>query len=268
MTIDVIVNADDFGLCREISAGIVRAYEKGIVTSTSVVVNGAYFREGVSLLRSCGIDAGVHLTITGREAPVSGVVGGLVDSAGLFLRSYREVVPRIVLGRFDRDALRRELYAQVAMAEDSGIPISHIDSHQHLHLLPGIRDIVVELAQRFRIRWVRVPLAHGPGPRGLMMNVLASGLRSRLKAHGLAFTDRFRGFEHGGHLAFARLSSLVRRLGHGITELMVHPGYDASAVYDWGYAWEDELAALTSQDIRTMMQKVGIRLTNFKEITI
>ncbi|MCL4557569.1 MAG: ChbG/HpnK family deacetylase [Deltaproteobacteria bacterium] len=266
MTIVVIVNADDFGLCREITAGIVRAHEEGIVTSTSVAVNGAYFKDGLPLLKGCGIDAGIHLTLTGGEAPVSGTIEGLVDGSGLFLRSYREVAPRIVLGRFDRDALRRELSEQIGMLRDSGVPVSHMDSHQHLHLLPGIRDIAIELAHRFKIRWIRVPSARGAGARGLVMNVLGRGLKVRLREHGLAFTDWFGGFEHRGHMAGARLSSLVKGLGNGITELMVHPGYDASAVYNWGYAWEDELEALTSEDMKAMIKEMGIRLTSFKEI--
>ncbi len=266
MTRSLIVNADDFGLCREISKGIIKAYSEGIVTATSVVVNGRYFKEGIPLLKDSGIDAGVHLTFTGGERPVSGVVPGLVDGSGLFLKSYREVIPRIVLGRFDRNALEKELSEQIVILRDNHISVSHIDSHQHLHLLPGVRNMVIRLARKFEIKWIRVPRSKGTGMKGLGIDVLGRALKSKLRVQGIGFTGRFIGLENGGHMDEARLSTLLKNIdSNGITELMVHPGYDASADYDWGYAWEDELKTLTSGTIKELIEKTGIKLTNFKE---
>ncbi len=266
MTRGLIVNADDFGLCREISTGILRAYSDGIVTAASVVVNGRYFRESVHLLKDSGIDTGIHLTLTGGEKPVSGNVPGLVDNAGRFLRSYREVIPRILLGRFDRGALERELSAQIVLLRDSGSTISHIDSHQHLHLLPGIRGMVMRLAQKFGIPWIRVPQSHRAGVRSLAVNLLARGLKQGLQRYSLSSTDAFIGFDQGGHMGEAGLSDVLGHLADGVTELMVHPGYDASAIYDWGYAWEDELRVLTSGAVRRLIEDRGITLKTFREI--
>ncbi len=268
MTKFLIVNADDFGLCREISKGIIKAYLEGIVTAASVVVNGKYFKEGIALLKDTGIDAGIHLTFTGSEKPLSGSIKGLVDSRGLFLKSYIEAIPRLILGQFDRNALEKELSEQIIMLKDNGIPVSHIDSHQHLHLLPGVRDIVTGLAQRFKIRWVRVTRSDIFGVKGLVMNILGNSLKKRLKKHDLAYADAFKGFEYGGRMNENNLSSLLKKIdNNGITEFMVHPGYDASSEYDWGYAWEDELKALTSDNVKGLIKRIGIKLTNFKELS-
>jgi predicted glycoside hydrolase/deacetylase ChbG (UPF0249 family) len=265
MSTTLIVNADDFGLCKEISTGIIKAYSQGIVTSTSVVVNGRYFKEAIGLLKDTGIDAGIHLTFTGGEKPVSGDVGGLVDNNGFFLKSYKEVIPRILFKKFNRNALRKELSEQIRMLRDYNIPVSHIDSHQHLHMLPGVRDIVTELAKLFNIRWIRVPHSGMSGIKSILMDMLGKSLRSKLKEHNLSFTDSFKGFEYGGHMDEANLFSLLKGLDSGMTELMVHPGYNASQQYDWGYAWEDELKALTSINIKALIKDMNITLTSFKE---
>ncbi len=266
MTIKLIVNADDFGLCKEISTGIIKAYSRGIVTSTSVVVNGKYFKESISLLKDTGIDTGIHLTFTGGEKPVSGKVGGLVDDHGMFLKSYKEVIPRIIFRRFDHDALRKELSEQIRILRNNNIPVSHIDSHQHLHLLPGIRDIIIELAHRFNIKWVRVPQGRILSAQGLAMILIGNSFKVKLKNHSFKFPDAFRGFEYGGHMNETNLSRVIRNLNKGMTELMVHPGYDASHYYDWGYAWEDELQALTSENIKALIKDMKITLTNFREL--
>lgn len=266
MTLSLIVNADDFGLCKEISAGIIQAYRHGIVTATSVVVNGAYFKKSISLLKDSGIDTGIHLTFTGGERPVSGRIPGLVDDSGRFLKSYRQVIPRILLGRFDRAALRKELSDQIGILKDNGIGVSHIDSHQHLHLLPGIRTIVTDLARQFHISWIRVPRARPNGAKGIGINMLASRLKIGLQKQNLVFTDAFAGFEQGGHMHEAALSAVLKTLVDGVTEIMVHPGYDASAYYDWGYTWEGELKTLTSERIKGLIKSMGITLTNFKEL--
>ena len=262
----LIINADDFGLCEEISTGIVRAYAQGVVTSTSVVANGSYFEQGVSLLKESGLDAGIHLTFVNGGKPVSGPVDGLVDENGLFLHGYKKVIAKIVTGRFDKEAFKKELYDQVCRLMDTGITVTHIDSHQHLHLLPNVRNIVTQLAKQFNISWMRLPRSDVLNIWGLGMNVLGSRLKSEMRKECLNFTDWNTGFRYGGKLNEARLLSLLRGIRNGITELMVHPGYDASGKYDWEYCWEDELTAVTSERVKAFIQDNCIELTDYGRI--
>lgn len=262
----LIINADDFGLCEEISTGIIRAHTQGVVTSTSVVANGRYFEQGVSLLRESGLDAGIHLTFVDGEKPVSGPVDGLVDENGLFLQGYKQVIAKILTGRFDRQAFKRELYDQMYRLMDAGITVTHIDSHQHLHLLPNVRNIVTQLAEQFKVNWIRLPRSDVLNIWRLGMNVLSSRLKSLMRREDLNFTDRNLGFRHGGRLNEARLLSLLKGLRSGITELMVHPGYDATGKYGWEYCWEDELTAVTSEKVKAFIQDNRIELTDYAKI--
>ncbi len=262
-----IVNADDFGLSEEISKGIISASEKGIVTSTSVVANGKYFKKGITLLNDKQLDIGVHLSFVGGGRPLTGTIDGLVDDSGLFLKGFKDVIPRIVTNRYNRKALRDELFEQAGLLKDSGVNISHIDSHQHLHILPGIGEIIVELARHFNIRWVRLPRPGYLSFFGLSMNVLSKILSLKLKSNRLRFTDHFEGFELSGSMNENALSGIINNLKEGVTELIVHPGYDSSEDYDWGYGWEVELNALCSENIKSRIKDKEIILNRFSEIS-
>lgn len=266
MKIKLIVNADDFGLCKEISTGIIKAHTEGIVTSTSVVVNGSYFKEGIPLLKDSGIDVGIHFTFIGSEKPVSGIIDGLVDNEGLFLKSYKDAISRIILGKFDKEALRRELFEQISILKETGIGISHIDSHQHLHLLPNVSNIIIDIANQFKIKWIRAPRSNIFSIQGICMNSLSELLKLKMRRCNLHYTNRFIGFEKRGHINEYSLLTLLPDSCYGTTELMVHPGYNASERYDWQYNWEDELKALTSRKIKALIKENGINLTSFREI--
>ncbi|MBI5048504.1 MAG: ChbG/HpnK family deacetylase [Deltaproteobacteria bacterium] len=268
MTRYLIVNADDFGLCEEITNGILKSYKQGIVTSTSVAVNGDYFNKSINLLKDSGIDAGIHLTFVGGEKPVSGPIDGLIDNNGLFLKTYGEIIPRLITGRFDKKALKKELHAQVSILKDAGIGLSHIDSHQHLHLLPPLRTILIDIANQFKIKWIRVPQSNLVTIGSMGINILGFLLKKRLSAQQLCSTNNFMGFENRGRINEAVLLAKLQNLKQGITELMVHPGYDASKRYDWGYSWEEEINGLTSETVKELVKENGIVLTNFREIQL
>ncbi|OFV95000.1 MAG: hypothetical protein A3F68_11880 [Acidobacteria bacterium RIFCSPLOWO2_12_FULL_54_10] len=63
----LIVNADDFGYTRGVNQAIVEAWQRGVVTSTSLMANGAAFDDAVSLARQeTGLDVGCHLNFVER----------------------------------------------------------------------------------------------------------------------------------------------------------------------------------------------------------
>ncbi|UCG77491.1 MAG: ChbG/HpnK family deacetylase [Nitrospirota bacterium] len=262
----LIVNADDFGASKQISEGIIKAYRDGIVTATSVVVCGEHFDEGISLLKKEDIDVGLHLTIVGGERPLVGPVEGLVNSEGVFLKSFRDVIPRIITGRYNREALRKELFEQAGRLKDSGVDITHIDSHQHLHILPAISKIVIDIADHFNIRWIRLPRPGSLSIKGAGMNVFSGIMTRRLVKRRLRFTDYFIGFESTGGLDEPMLLSVIRNLKAGITELMVHPGYDASAKYDWKFDWEGELDALCSARAADLIKGSDVTLIRYSDL--
>lgn len=262
----LIVNADDYGLCREISTGILKAHEAGIVTAVSVVSAGRCFEEGCASLRSSGADVGLHLTFVDGERALTGPIKGVTDTAGIFPKNKTHVIARAVLNSYDRSGLRKELYAQADRLAGAGFNVTHIDAHQHLHLLPGISEMVIEIAKHFKIPWVRIPQSKVWDVKGCGLNILGRRFRRMSARTGLRHTDRCLGFNYSGHTHQQILLNLLDEVSPGHTELIMHPGYDASHRYDWGFDWPVELAALTDTAVKHRIASLGIHLTTFTEL--
>jgi predicted glycoside hydrolase/deacetylase ChbG (UPF0249 family) len=274
----LIVNADDLGLHADIDAGIEEAHRDGIVTSASISAVGASFDQAVEVCRrNPRLDVGVHLTLVG-ERPLTDPsgLGGLVTSGGAFVDSHPALVARSLTGRLGRHAVRRELAAQVERVQRAGLRPTHLDGHQHVHLLPAVWPTVVELAHQQGIRWVRVPMftpvsSGAPGPAGVAMRLGMNALRRvrRSTLGGLQCADVTPALGECGHLTAPRILRALARMPRGtIAELVAHPGTTTSALqarYDWGYDWSGETAALRDPELRRAIEREGWDLRSFAD---
>src|SRR5258705_3524771 len=179
----LIVNADDFGLTANLSRAILRAGECGIVTSTSALANGAALTGSAPALRSSGLGVGAHLALVGHQGPVLGAreVPTLVDRHGHLSRGWRPFLRRYALRRVDPDDVRREFDAQVEKLRRHGLTLTHVDTHQNLHLWPSIARMTVELAQAFGIPAVRVTRTAGWSTIALRGRRLSARLETRVR---------------------------------------------------------------------------------------
>ena len=272
----LIVNADDLGLHQDINRGIEMAHLEGVVTSASLSAVGEAFEDAVALCRRCpDLDVGVHITLV-EERPLTDPsrLGSLVTREGLFQPSHPRLMARAVSGRLSRSAVRRELGAQVERVLEVGIRPSHLDAHQHVHLLPGIWPVVVELAREHGIPWVRVPrfspLAVGsPSPiltaLRLGLNALQSVRRSSLGA--LRAPDATPALGLSGHLTTDAILAGLALVPRGdVAELVAHPGVTTPSLqerYRWGFDWSGETAALTDATLKSALHREGFTLQSF-----
>ncbi len=272
----LIVNADDLGLHEDINRGIERAHREGIVTSTSLSAVGQAFEEGVAVCGRCPeLNVGVHLTLVG-ERPLTdpSELGGLVTTSGDLVEAHPALVARVLSGRITRAAVLRELEAQVQKVIGAGIRPTHLDSHQHVHLLPRVWPVVVDLARRYGIAWVRVPAfipVAGGDPGALVvglrlgLNVLQRARRNSLGS--LRSVDATPALGLSGHLTVEGIRAGLATVPRGaIAELVTHPGVTTPALqqrYDWGYDWTGETTALTDPDLRNALADEGFELRGF-----
>jgi predicted glycoside hydrolase/deacetylase ChbG (UPF0249 family) len=274
----LIVNADDFGLAEAVNRGIVEAYDRGIVTSTSIMATGLAFEHAVDLARSRpGLAVGIHLVLT-EQRPLIGAAAAasLVEPDGCFPPHVAQLLARQLRRRLSLPEVRRELGAQLTRVRDAGIAVSHIDGHQHVHVLPGVAAIVADLAAEHGVAAVRYPAER---VRGYMLRNLkyvrrvAEQTALRLFCESaplkhLRRSDDFVGFYFGGRLDEANLATVLRELPAGRTvELMCHPGGDdMDALNDWVYAWGAERDALTSPRIRELVTARGMQLISYRDV--
>jgi predicted glycoside hydrolase/deacetylase ChbG (UPF0249 family) len=266
----LIVNADDLGIAEAVNDGIVAAHDRGIVTSTSIMATGAAFEHAVALVRvRPSLAVGVHLVLTEHE-PLSGSsVPSLVGGDGRFPANTVTLARRQLRRRAAPVEVRRELDAQIRRVRDAGIAITHLDGHQHVHVLPGIAPIVAELAAEHRIGAVRYPAERWRGymlrsAKHLKRLAEQTALRlmcARSPLAPLRRSDDFVGFYFGGRLDEQNLATVLQTLPRtGTVELMCHPGDERMQAADWSYAWAAERDALTSPRIRALLTARGVQL--------
>jgi predicted glycoside hydrolase/deacetylase ChbG (UPF0249 family) len=282
--VKVVFHADDFGLTAGVNAGIVEAHERGVLGSTSLMMTAPAWEDAVAHAKvTPGLDVGVHLTLV-EERPVlpPECIPSLLHN-GWFWPSHGTVGVRWLQGRWRPDEAQAELAAQLERFEATGLVASHLDGHQHLHLLPGVFAWVVAAARRRGIRFVRAMLVdplRGGGARAAAL-VALRGV-GRLAERGVDPTDRQAltpfltvGFLHaGGTLTSARLLSMLDRLRRcrpdAVVEVMLHPGRaddESRRRYGhWGYQWVNDLALLLDPTLRSELARRDIEVTSFRAI--
>jgi predicted glycoside hydrolase/deacetylase ChbG (UPF0249 family) len=280
-SIRLVVNADDFGISARINEGIVLVHRAGIVTATSLMAVGCAFEKAAQYCRATPeLDVGVHLTLVAERpllagrSSLTGEDGRFPESAGAFLR-------RWLKGGIRRADVQAEWSAQIERVLDHGIRVTHLDSHQHVHILPGLAELSLNLAARYAIPFVRVPVEDLRASRWSSLHEMnrmlgATMLRASWALARLAGAKtstyrplRFLGFQDGGRLDAPRLRRLLRALRPGRPyELMCHPGLtpEEPDVKRWQYGHEKELQALARPAIRSEIAALGIRLCSFKDL--
>jgi predicted glycoside hydrolase/deacetylase ChbG (UPF0249 family) len=273
----LIVNADDLGLHPSLDDGILRAHREGIVTSATVLVMGPHASEAVARAQAQGLALGVHLALS-THLPCAAAAAQVptVAPGGRLRTSWADFARAWLTGRVRGAEVERELEAQLARARELGAEVDHLDAHQHLHLLPGIRPRVEALARRegLPVRWPdRLPSlswrrAPGPALKTLLLTALARtaprpppGVR-RVSAGGI--------FE-AGRLDEPTLLALLDSLPEGDFEVGCHPGEGAPHVPEdpaWAYGWQAELDALTSPQVRARLQERGITLATYGSLRV
>jgi chitin disaccharide deacetylase len=257
----LLVNADDFGLSVPITDGIIEAHTRGIVTSTSIMANGAAFDYAAERARELPqLKIGLHWSLV--EEPW--LTTGSVMSPG-----YGHFAKAVITGAIKTAQLEGELRAQFERCRQAGLKLTHLDSHQHVHALPGMWSLVIQAAKEFGIPRVRVPL-DSPLRSGVwkssrvvgktVLCFLSEFARGSIRAAGVQTCDRMTGLFESGWLDERRLLAILEGLPDGTTELMCHPGYADAKYAHWNFRWEEELKALTSPAVRSRMEQLGIEL--------
>ncbi|WP_335944403.1 ChbG/HpnK family deacetylase [Pseudomonas sp. G166] len=146
----VIVNADDFGLSLSENALILRAFEAGLISSATAMANMPGFEQACELARHPLLNGhiGLHFNLS-YGPPLSEAIAlrkvfcGTNGEFDLNLSRYC-----LRLGSKDLAAVEDELQAQWQRCLDHGLRPSHLDSHQHVHNIWPIGELVARFAAR------------------------------------------------------------------------------------------------------------------------
>jgi predicted glycoside hydrolase/deacetylase ChbG (UPF0249 family) len=271
----LIVNADDYGLTPAVSEGILRAHRDGVVTSTSVLsLARGFSRTARWLADEAHLGVGIHLAAIGEDAPIltAREIPTIVDRRGRLAASWRAFLRWEFQRRVDPADVAREFAAQAALVSDLGVTLTHLDTHQHLHLWPSVGRVVIELAAALGVGGLRIPRSRRTGPTAAIINSLARRLVVAADEAKLATPVASAGLDEAGHLDDSTLGGVLDGFaasGATTAELGTHPGADPDPErhrYRWGYSWAGELNLMTAPATRAEIERRGFVLGTYADL--
>jgi predicted glycoside hydrolase/deacetylase ChbG (UPF0249 family) len=256
----LIVTADDFGLTEGVNLAIIRAHREGVVTSASLMVNGGAVASAVALAQGHPtLDIGLHLNLTNKPFALALRPGA-------------------------RD-IEQEIRSQIETVLKTGLNISHVDGHKHVHVIPAVLRILYRLTQEYGIPALRTMKARTPKLTSLLRRhpesrsvllkqfMFAQGARLtwRLSAQkAISGPDNFYGITETGFLDLPSFANIIQDLAPGTHEVMCHPGYVDAELRKTPTRLlqqrERELDMLTSHDLRRLIQDAAVQLVSYRNL--
>lgn len=269
----IVICADDYGLNDGVNSAILDLARMGRISATSCMANAPGWRQAARALSPLAgrIGIGLHLTLTWGTplGPMPALApGGTFPDLGSVLR-------KALLGRL----VSQEIDAEIGWQLDSfsagmGRPPDFVDGHQHVHVLPGIRQALLGVLAKRGLAgrlWLRDPADRVgailrrqlSAPKALFVAALAAGFRTDAARAGFTTNRGFSGFGpfDPDRSPGADMAAYVRALGRAPL-LMCHPGRATSEL------GQDEIAAarlveygyLASQDFADVLARASLVL--------
>jgi len=274
------VNADDFGLTAGVNRAIVELNQAGVLTSATLMARAKAAGEAIKIaLSTPTLGVGCHVVLVDgeRALPVREVPTLASQRTSRFHPKLGAFLTRLLMGRIRPAEIEAEVAAQIGLLQQSGLRLTHIDTHKHTHMFPAVLRPVLRAAKAAGIRRIRSPfepawsLRATPGAPLIrraevsLLRLLEPTFRRIVAEEGFTTTDGTIGILATGTLDAATVHSLIRSLPPGTWELVAHPGYNdanlASAQTRLLASRETEREALL-----TLKDFTGIEFISFKEL--
>jgi chitin disaccharide deacetylase len=242
----LIINADDFGLAPGVNRAIIELQQAGALSSATLMATASCFSPAVYLaFAQPALAVGCHVVLVDGSPCLRGSeVSSLLDpkrSVG-FRPTVGSFLHDLLRGRIREQEIEAEAIAQIRRIQSSGLTVSHIDSHKHLHAFPRVLAPLLRAAQRCGVDCVRNPFEpwwslRATRPAGVWRRAQVHAMRTQRRSflrltrkHGVTTTDGSIGILATGGLDGPVLRSLLHAMPKGIWELVCHPGYSDSVL--------------------------------------
>ena len=291
----LVFSNDDFGLSFGFNEAIKDSFIKGTTTSTSILANGKAYNNAVEIyknhLKDIGI--GIHLNLTDGKANVPELSDSYGDFNNTFLSLYHKIRSKSSLLK----PIKIEFKKQIEKALNSGLPIDHIDSDKHIHMIPPIFEVTCLCAKEFNIKHVRLTRENIYSvkpirecftfqtieniPKLIILNSFSKINFNTAIKHSISVPDAFYGVLYTNEMTDNKIISALenaKRRSYNTVEILSHPGYiddarDTSSISPLMYKYsklqarESEAKTTKSKKIFNYLKDNKIERVNFKQIS-
>ncbi len=271
----LIIHADDAGMSHSVNLATIDAMQNGVVSSASIMVPCPWFSEFAAHCRANPAgDYGIHLTLNSewdhyRWGPVAPreKVPSLVDEHGYLWDNVRQVAEHAKAAE-----VAVELRAQVDRARQFGIPLTHLDTHMGaLVSRPDLLEVYVELGLEYDLPILFVRDREGKMAREYpALAQRGEAMLQKLDGRMFPVLDHLAQF-YGGETHAARRASylqLLRTLQPGVTELIIHCGYDNQelrAITRSAARRDGDRRIFSDPEVASLIRDLGIELITWKQ---
>jgi predicted glycoside hydrolase/deacetylase ChbG (UPF0249 family) len=280
----LIINADDFGLAPGVNRAIIELQQAGALSSTTLMATAAYFSAAVYLaFAQPALAVGCHVVLVdGSPCLHAAEVPSLLGPGDLFRPAVGIFLRDLLRGRIREQEIEAEAIAQIRRIQSSGLTVSHIDSHKHLHAFPRVLAPLLRAARQCGVFCVRNPFepwwslraTRGASAwRRTQVRAMQTQRRTftRLTTeHGMMTADGSIGVLATGSLDDSVLRSLLQAMPRGTWELVCHPGYNDQALEQANTrllrSRETERCALLDVIPEALRKEPGLTLTDFHQL--
>ena len=283
----LIINADDFGFTSGVNRAVVEANTRGIVTSSTLMANGAAFVEAAEFAQSLpGLSVGCHVVLIDGEPVLDSQKIPSLTASGRFRDGLKTFAVRALAGRMDAEQICAEASAQIRKIQSARIAVTHVDTHKHTHLFPQILRPLLRAARDCSVRAIRNPF----GPRlplrssqllsrpnlwtrfaeVRVLRSFAGKFRDAVDREGFLAPDGTLGIEVTGTLDETLFHAIASSIPEGTWEFVCHPGYNdadlQAAKTRLRESRETELRVLTLPEARALLSREGIELISYHDL--
>ncbi len=280
----LIVTGDDFGLAVPVNEAIEEAHRRGILTTASLMVGAGATADAVARAKRLpSLKVGLHLVLVeGRPVLTPSAVPDLVDSRGEFSSHLVGTGVKFFFCPGVRRQLEAEIRAQFQAFRNTGLPLDHVNGHNHMHLHPTVLGLILTVGKEFGLPAVRLPyeppMASWRASRKALLPKLAAWLflspwvaflRYRLRHAHVRSNEFVFGMHDSGGMHADLVLRILHQLPQGVTEIYFHPATRRCPELDRTmphYHHECEFEALTSVSVREALLASGIQRIAFGDL--
>ncbi|MGX7419851.1 carbohydrate deacetylase [Carnobacterium gallinarum] len=260
----VIINADDFGYSSAVNGGIIQAFKKGILSSTTLMANMPGCDEAIELAKkNPTLGVGGHLVLTCGKALTSS--NSLVDSEGKFfkLNEYKKY-----RSEMKDEEIFNEWSCQIEYLINNGVELTHLDSHHHVHTFSENLEITKRIAEKYHLAFRnafdlenQISLPYQKGIKGFddLMNEAA-------------IRDMSSSYHEKKDQCLDEIKVILERIEEQeITELMVHPAFVDEMLYfnsSFNLARMREVEILSDPEVEKLFKSYEIEIVCYRDVAI
>jgi predicted glycoside hydrolase/deacetylase ChbG (UPF0249 family) len=196
------------------------------------------------------------------------------------VRHWKDFLKKYFTGKIKLHDLEEELDLQFKKFKIHFEEIPFVNGTQHLHILPGVIDVVLKLAEKYKVKAIRLPSIERPSilyfnkrfPVMIPFQVLGSLAKQKAKQKNIKFPDAVLGMPYSGKIDNKLFSRMLSNLPAESNEIVMHPGFTSHLLrknLPWAYSdfnWELEKRTLTDPMHRDFIATNNIHRIHFTSL--